>query len=95
MNLRRVTQVPLGSGSAAYDVDRLVASATRIALALFVLWAARPGVAKAASLDATWNGGAANWSTASQWSGGVVPNNGGGNTFNVFIDGAQPITARS
>ena len=27
-----------------------------------------------------------NWSTSSDWSGGVVPNNGGGNTYNVTIN---------
>jgi hypothetical protein len=33
----------------------------------------------------SWNGGNGNWSTATDWSGGVVPNNGGGNTYNVTI----------
>src|SRR5579864_4872107 len=32
-----------------------------------------------------WNGGNGNWSTAGDWSGGVVPNNGGGKTYNVTI----------
>jgi fibronectin-binding autotransporter adhesin len=32
-----------------------------------------------------WNGGNGNWSTATDWSGGVVPNNGGGKTYNVTI----------
>jgi len=33
----------------------------------------------------TWNGGNGNWNTPADWSGGVVPNNGGGKTYNVTI----------
>ncbi|HVN84639.1 MAG TPA: hypothetical protein VMW17_07330 [Candidatus Binatia bacterium] len=48
----------------------------------------RPAIA--AAVSATWNGGDGNWSAASAWSGGVVPNNSGGNSFGVFIDGKNP-----
>jgi hypothetical protein len=34
-----------------------------------------------------WKGGTGNWSVASDWTPGGVPNNGGGNTYNVTIDG--------
>jgi hypothetical protein len=46
-----------------------------------------------ATIDATWKGGAGNWSSASQWSTGVVPNNGGGDVFNISIDGGNPIAS--
>ena len=32
-----------------------------------------------------WNGGNGNWSAGTDWSGGAVPNNGGGKTYNVTI----------
>ncbi len=38
-----------------------------------------------AQTSVNWNGGNGNWTTASDWSGGVVPNNGGGKTYNVTI----------
>ena len=60
---------------------------TALVLLLFV--AVLPDVAVAANVNATWNGGAGSWGTASNWSGNVVPNNAGGNTFSVFIDGAN------
>jgi hypothetical protein len=63
-------------------------TASRLVLLLFLTWAVLPNVAAAANVDATWNGGAGNWNTASDWSGNVVPNNAG-NTFSVFIDGAK------
>jgi len=34
----------------------------------------------------SWNGGNGNWSTATDWSGGVVPNNGVGHTYHPIID---------
>jgi hypothetical protein len=37
-------------------------------------------------------GGDGNWSTASDWSGGVVPNNGGGTTYGVTITGATTVS---
>jgi fibronectin-binding autotransporter adhesin len=33
----------------------------------------------------SWNGGNGGWNTGTDWSGGVVPNNGGGKTYNVTI----------
>src|SRR6202035_5047677 len=36
--------------------------------------------------NSTWNGGTGNWSTSSDWTPNQVPNNGGGNTYNVTID---------
>ncbi len=38
-----------------------------------------------ALLTDNWNGGTGTWNVPGNWSAGV-PNNGGGNTFNVFID---------
>jgi hypothetical protein len=46
-------------------------------------------VVRAAVINDTWNGlVAGNWNLAANWNSGV-PNNGGGNTFNVFIDGGH------
>jgi len=44
--------------------------------------------------NSTWNGGTGNWSNATDWSPNQVPNNGGGNTYNVTIDsgGADTVT---
>jgi hypothetical protein len=36
--------------------------------------------------NSTWDGGAGNWSTATDWTPNQVPNNGGGNTYNVIIN---------
>src|SRR3984957_7081942 len=36
--------------------------------------------------NSTWNGGTGNWSTSTDWTPNQVPNNGGGNTYNVTID---------
>jgi len=36
--------------------------------------------------NSTWNGGVGNWSTSTDWTPNQVPNNGGGNTYNVTID---------
>jgi len=33
--------------------------------------------------------GAGNWNVAGSWTPAGVPNNGGGNTYNVFIDGGN------
>ena len=38
-----------------------------------------------AQTGVNWNGGSGNWSASADWSGGVVPNNGGGKTYNVTI----------
>jgi len=35
--------------------------------------------------NSTWNGGTGNWSTSTDWTPNQVPNNGGGNTYNVTI----------
>ncbi|MFO0874239.1 MAG: hypothetical protein U0575_09745 [Phycisphaerales bacterium] len=40
------------------------------------------------SITSTWNGGpSGNWNVAGNWSPSGVPNNGGGNTYDVVIDG--------
>ena len=36
--------------------------------------------------NSSWNGGTGNWSTSTDWTPNQVPNNGGGNTYNVTID---------
>jgi hypothetical protein len=54
------------------------------AAAAITAQAARTG--HAGAVTATWNGGFGTWSVASNWSPAVVPNNGGGNTFDVVID---------
>src|SRR4029077_17848358 len=38
------------------------------------------------TVNSSWKGGTGNWNVASDWSPTGVPNNGGGNTFNVTID---------
>jgi hypothetical protein len=40
-------------------------------------------------IDTTWLGGTGSWHDASKWSAGVVPNNSGTTTFNVFIPGGM------
>ncbi len=40
----------------------------------------------------SWNGGNGNWNTASDWSTGVVPNNGSGKTYNVTISNGEAET---
>lgn len=52
---------------------------------------ARPGLG--AEIDATWNGGDGNWGVAAHWSGGLVPNNSGSNSFHVAIDGNPPVAS--
>jgi len=80
-----------GAAQAAFAGGlRRTASIARIAFLLFLFHATCAGMAAAANVNATWNGGAGNWNSAGNWSGGVVPNNGGGNTFSVFIDGSNP-----
>src|ERR1700693_5541692 len=39
-----------------------------------------------AQTNSSWNGGTGNWSNATDWTPNQVPNNGGGNTYNVTID---------
>src|ERR1700733_7714324 len=36
--------------------------------------------------NSTWNGGTGNWSTSTDWTPNQVPNNGGGNTYDVTIE---------
>jgi hypothetical protein len=38
------------------------------------------------TVNSSWNGGTGNWSASSDWTPNGVPNNGGGNTYNVTID---------
>jgi len=40
-------------------------------------------------INSTWNGGTGNWNTGTSWTPVGVPNNGGGNTFNVTIGSAS------
>jgi fibronectin-binding autotransporter adhesin len=45
------------------------------------------GLQSRAQTAVNWTGSSSgNWNTASDWSGGVVPNNGGGKTYNVTIN---------
>ena len=37
------------------------------------------------AVNSAWNGGTGNWSVAGDWTPNAVPNNGGGNTYNVTI----------
>ena len=43
--------------------------------------------------NSSWNGGTGNWSNATDWTPSQVPNNGGGNTYNVTIDSSDSTTA--
>src|SRR5271157_3305309 len=45
-----------------------------------------------AQTNVSWNGGNGNWNTPGDWSGGVVPNNGGGKTYNVTISNGEAET---
>ncbi len=47
-----------------------------------------PTVARAAAVNATWNGGNGFWNVANNWSPTGVPNNGS-NTYSVFIDNGK------
>jgi fibronectin-binding autotransporter adhesin len=58
------------------------ALATRIFAILFVVMSV---ICSQAQTAVSWLPGSGNWSQASFWSGGVVPNNGGGKTYNVTI----------
>src|SRR5260370_14244084 len=40
----------------------------------------------AGTINSSWNGGTGNWNVATDWTPNGVPNNGGGNTYNVTID---------
>lgn len=43
--------------------------------------------------NSSWNGGTGNWSNSTDWTPNQVPNNGGGNTYNVTIDsGGDTVT---
>src|SRR3954451_725848 len=44
-------------------------------------------------LDASWLGGNGSWHVATNWSGGVVPNNAGGDSFHAVI-GSGSVTTR-
>ncbi len=45
------------------------------------------GIARREStISSSWKGGTGNWNVSSDWSPSGVPNNGGGNTYNVTID---------
>lgn len=56
-------------------------------VALLLVPASLGGLPSRAQTAVSWTGsGSGNWNTASDWSGGVVPNNGGGKTYNVTIN---------
>ena len=42
--------------------------------------------ARAGTINSVWNGGTGNWSAPADWTPTGVPNNGGGNVYNVTID---------
>ena len=44
-----------------------------------------------AEIIAHWQGGSGNWSDTSHWDIGVVPNNGGGNTYTVVLDAPDQV----
>ena len=58
--------------------------ATKGVTTLLIVVAAWASSARAQT-TVNWNGGNGNWSASADWSGGVVPNNGGGQTYNVTI----------
>jgi hypothetical protein len=65
---------------------------TRMVAILLVLTSVG-GFRSQAQTAVSWTGGSGgNWNTASDWSGGVVPNNGGGKTYNVTINPATSQT---
>jgi hypothetical protein len=43
------------------------------------------GIRSQAQTAVSWTGGTGNWNLGSNWSGGVVPNNGDGKTYNVTV----------
>ena len=60
--------------------------APRLAAVLGAALAASP--ASALTINSTWNGTVGSWSDATRWSSNpLVPNNGGGDTFNVTMPG--------
>jgi hypothetical protein len=65
--------------------------AIRLATIVLVLLSMR-GFRLAAQTNVTWDGGNGNWNTPGDWSGGVVPNNGGGKTYNVTISNGEAET---
>jgi hypothetical protein len=65
--------------SLRHDISRLP-----IALALACV-SAVAGTINVQWIGPTGTGGSGDWSTAANWSGGVVPNNSGGNTYNVTL----------
>ena len=54
-----------------------------------VALATAPLIAQAAQLTATWNGGSGLWGQPGRWSGGVLPLNRDGDTYDVLIDGGN------
>jgi hypothetical protein len=69
-------------------VKKFIASRISAALVLPLLAAAHAQ----GQVTAIWNGGTGNWSVASNWSTGIVPNNGI-NTYHVVIDGNNPVVS--
>jgi hypothetical protein len=47
----------------------------------------------AGQIVSVWDGGAGNWGTAVNWTPDGVPNNGGGNTYDVRIDDGNAVAS--
>src|SRR5438477_508716 len=61
----------------------------RAAGAALVMASFGSSLALAAQLNTIWLGGSSSWTNAANWSTLSVPNNGAGNTYNVFVDGGN------
>jgi fibronectin-binding autotransporter adhesin len=67
----------------------------RLAIRMAAILFALAGVCELpsqAQTSVSWNGGNGNWNTPGDWSGGVVPNNGGGKAYNVTISNGKTET---
>ncbi len=57
-----------------------------VAAAALLIAAPFHSAALGGTVNSSWDGGTGNWSAAGDWTPTTVPNNGGGNVFNVTID---------
>lgn len=48
------------------------------------------GTLHASTISSSWGGGSGNWSVAANWSPATVPNNGGGNIYDVTVSNISP-----
>jgi hypothetical protein len=62
---------------------RIVSYAGLLLLTLALVGSA---IGRAGTINSVWNGGTGNWSVPTDWTPNGVPNNGGGNVYNVKID---------